>query len=260
MRIAFTILLNGMEHLMHNNYYAKMIEMFDFWVIVEGVAKNNGSTSWCKLLPDTFHNDFLSNDGTTEFIDVLSRQHSKVIVVRSGNGYWDSKDDQVNAAIKQIRQITNSCYLWEVDIDEQWTEEQLDQAEKELMNNNGKTGCFYCKCYVGENQVAMGDWGEGKTEPYRRLWYWEGEDFLTHEPPKLNGNNNPRLLLTPRFNHYSYFFEKDIRFKEAYYTGYQGLYGRWVQIQSNKDTLPVRALLGNNVWWSNTNTIIQYVK
>lgn len=260
MRIAFTILLNGKRHLVHNNYYKKIIKNFDKWVIVEGVAGNTGSTSWCKKLPESQHNDYLSNDGTTEFIDELAQKYSNVKVVRSLARLWENKDQQVNAAIAEIKKTSNSCFLWQIDVDEQWSDEQIQEAEQELISNNGKTGCFYCRYYVGKNQIAIGEWGEGRIEPYRRLWRWEGENFLSHEPPKLDGKNGPGLLLTPRFEHYSYYFEEDVKFKEAYYSNYEGLYDRWISIQQNRSILPIRALLGNNIWWSNTNTHIQYIE
>jgi hypothetical protein len=257
-RIAFTIILNGYNHLLHKDYYRTMIEMFDHWILVEGVAKNNGSTSWCNNLNENYHNNFLSNDGTKEFIDKLASEHENVHIVRSNNGFWSSKDEQVNAAIAKIKEITDHCMLWQVDIDEQWTLEQIITAETELQKNGGKTGCFLCNYYVGKEQIVYGEWGEGKIEPYRRLWNWSGEDFASHEPPKLNGDNNPRFLLTPRFNHYSYYFDEDVKFKEAYYGNYEGLYNRWQNIQQNRGRLPIRALLGDKLWWSNTNTIIQY--
>jgi len=259
MRIAFTILLNGKRHLEHNEYYKTLCNSFDYWVIAEGVAKNTGSTSWCKELPSTFHNDYLSNDGTTEFIDKLSLQYNNVRIVRSDKGFWQSKDEQVNAAITEIKKLSNECFLWQIDIDEQWTLDQIEQAEQELINNNGKTGCFYCNYYVGKNQLAVGEWGEGRIEPYRRLWRWGGEEFETHEPPKLKGKNGPGLLLTQKFNHYAYYFEEDVKFKELYYGSYTGLYDRWKVIQDNKGVISIRALLGDKVWWSNTNTHIKYI-
>ena len=68
-RVAFTIILNGHRHLVHNNYYETMSDNFDLWVIVEGVANPGGSTEWCNKLIDSFHNNFISNDGTSEFLD-----------------------------------------------------------------------------------------------------------------------------------------------------------------------------------------------
>ena len=54
MRIAFSIILNGLHHLQHNNYYQTMLDNFDYWVIVEGQALPNGSTSWCKQLNEKY--------------------------------------------------------------------------------------------------------------------------------------------------------------------------------------------------------------
>ena len=59
MRVAFTIILNGLRHLTHNHYYKTIIENFDYWVIVEGVSQPNDSTSWCKNLDLSFHKNFL---------------------------------------------------------------------------------------------------------------------------------------------------------------------------------------------------------
>lgn len=256
MRVAFTIVLDGLRHLIHNDYWKTMIDNFDYWVIVEGVAKPNGSTYWCKELSPSVYKNYLSVDGTTDFLNKLSS--ARVKIIRPDNRPWESKDEQVNAAIQAIKKITNECFLWQIDVDEQWTKEQLAQAEDILTKNNGKTGCFYCNYFVGPNQQVFGDWGEGKIEPYRRLWNWKGEVFESHEPPKLNGNNGPGLLINVRFNHYAYYFFNDVKFKEIYYSGYDGLYERWLKVQENKGTIHIRELLGPNIWWSNTNTIIKY--
>lgn len=257
MRIAFTIILNGYKHLVHKDYYKTVLSNFDYWVVVEGVALNNGTTSWCNKLPDTFHNNYLSNDGTTDFLNELKSEYKNIIVVRNNEGFWQSKDDQVNAAITEIKKLTKKCKLWQIDVDEQWSIDQIVLAENELDDNSGKTGCFLCNYFVGVDQIVTGEWGEGRIEPYRRLWNWSGENFISHEPPKLE-NNNPRFLLTPKFNHYSYYFDEDVKFKEAYYSNYEGLYERWLEIQNNRSVLPIRNLLGDKLWWSNTNTIIQY--
>ena len=75
---------------------------------------------------------------------------------------------------------------------------------------------------------------------------------------KLKGKNGPGYLLPQRFNHYSYYFEQDVKFKEAYYGGYEGLFERWKGVQANRDTIHIRELLGSELRWSYTNTIIKY--
>ena len=257
-RIAYTIVLNGLNHLTHNNFYFEMSKMFDYWVIVEGVSAPGGSTSWCNSVEESFHNNYLSKDGTTEFL--TNNVLPNVIVRKCENEPWSSKDEQVNHAIDVIKQEIkiDKCFLWQVDVDEQWKLEDLKSAENRLLKHNGKTGCFTCNYFVGRNQQVIGEWGENKSEPYRRLWLWEGEYFLVHEPPTLKGKNGPGLLLPERFNHYAYYFEEDVKFKEKYYGGYKGLYERWLDIQNNKGTIPVIKLLGPNIRWSFTNTYIKY--
>lgn len=258
MRVAFTILLNGFEHMHHNNYYSFLQENFDLWVIAEGVAKNNGSTSWCNIPTTSFHKNFLSIDGSTEFLDELEKKYNNIKIVRSNQQFWNSKDEQVNACIQEILKHTNNSMLWQIDIDEQWTLEKIIQAEKELKEKKGKTGCFLSNYFIGPNQQVFGVWGEGIKTPYRRLWDWNGEEFLTHEPPTLKGKNGPGFLLTPRFNHYAYYFKNDVKFKQLYYKGYEGLLERWENIQCNRTTKHIKEFLGPNIWWSNTETYIQY--
>lgn len=255
-RVAFTIVLNGIKHFEHNNFYDTMCENFDTWVIVEGVANNGGSTSWCQNVDQTFHKNFLSVDGTTEFLNDNIRDN--VIVIRKQGEAWMSKDEQVNAAMKIIQEKYTECFLWQVDVDEQWSRAVLESAEAKLLANGGKTGCFCCDYFVGPNQQVFGEWGENKSEPYRRLWHWKGELFKTHEPPQLDGRNGPGLLLPERFKHYSYYFSEDVLFKEKYYGGYEGLFDRWKNIQGNKGTIHVSELLGPKIRWSYTNTVIKY--
>ena len=257
MRVAFTILLNGLHHLKHNNYYQTLLDIFDLWIIVEGVALNTGSTSWCKPLDVKFHNNGLSNDGTTEFLNTIA--DNKIKVIRNPNGFWNNKDEQVNAAINFLTTQTNECYLWQIDIDEQWTIQQISEAETILKAHNAKTGCFLCNFFVGKNHIVTGEWGEGRHLPYRRLWDWKGELFETHEPPVLKGKNGPGILIPIKFNHYAYYFEQDVLFKESYYTGYDGLHARWLDIQKNCYNMPVSKLLGSKTWWAHTNSTIQYV-
>ena len=256
-RVAFTIILNGINHLKHKDFYQKMAQNFDLWVIVEGVAGNGGSTSWCRNVDQSFHSNFLSIDGTTEFLD--NNKRDNVIVLRTLNQPWVSKDEQVNAAINIIKEKYTECFLWQVDVDEQWSLESLNLAEDLLLEKGGKTGCFFSNYFVGPKQQVFGEWGENKTEPYRRLWHWKGELFKTHEPPQLNGRNGPGFLLPVRFDHYSYFFEADVIFKEKYYSGYDGIYDRWKQIQKNTGVVHVRELLGPNIRWSYTNSYIKYI-
>jgi FkbM family methyltransferase len=231
MRIAFTIIHNGLHHLKHNNQAQNILKFCDKWIVVEGAAKSNGSTQWCKSFPEHLHNNGASIDGTCEFLEDLSKQTDKLVYIKS-NGFWNSKDDQVNRAIQEVKKITDKCFLWEIDADEQWTSEAMDIAEKELSELSGISATFRADCYVGKNLKALGEWGEAKSCGYIRLWKWSGQNFICHEPPILEGAGMNPAMLSPRFKHYNYYFKKDVIFKDLWYGGHEGILERWKLLNS----------------------------
>ena len=261
MRVGFTIAFNAKHHFEHNDYAEYLAkEVFDYWVIVEGPAGNAGSTAWCRKIHERWTNsDGNSVDGTLEYLEGLASRHTNVSVISSS--FWTSKDHMVNAALADIAVYTDNLsedvFLWEIDADEQWTAEDLSGAEDLL--NATKTDCgeFLADYYVGKDLLAVGEWGEGKKIPYRRLWRWQGQMFESHEPPKLCGGNGKAILLPQRFKHYAYYFPQDVRFKEEFYTGHENIFDRWKEIQDySKDEFPlhISALITGS--WGQTNTEI----
>jgi hypothetical protein len=236
LRIAFTIVFNGAHHLLHNDFIANMAGMFDYWIVVEGLALPGGSTNWCRDLSGF---GYASTDGTRELLIEASKEHGNVLVVLADRP-WMSKDEMVNKAISVIKSeigVPEACFLHQVDSDECWEIEDLEAAERELIVKGGDCGCLHAEFYVGPGLVCRGTWGEGNApdnplcNAYRRLWRWSGQQFCIHEPPTLEGGNGREILLRPRFQHFSYYFEKDISFKEKYYRGYEGLLQRWTNLQ-----------------------------
>jgi hypothetical protein len=227
MRIGYTIILNGLHHLKHNNYGVDLLENhLDYWVVVEGASNNRGSTWWCKPAISSYHNKGFSIDGTTEYLKELSLKYNNLIYIQP-KGVWNSKDDMVNRAIDEVKKITNKCFLWQIDIDEQMTVDQRIDSEHELLSRGGKTGMFYINQYVGKNLIANGDW----VTPFVRLWDWKGEHFETHESPKLVGGNGNVITLNQYIEHYSFYFEQDIKFKNEWYNNHKGLYKNWLNLQ-----------------------------
>ena len=230
-RVAFTIILNGLHHLKHNNYADFISKHFDYWVIVEGASQNKGSTSWCKEMPSKYHKNGRSIDGTVEYIKDLQKKYHNVVLVHS-NGMWESKDIMVNRAIEEVQKITSSCMLWQIDIDEQWAFDQILKSEKELKDSNCKTGKFEVFQFVGHNLVIDGkDWS---GEPFIRLWNWSGEKFNKHEPPTLDTLDKSIKLLSERMRHYAFYFEQDVKFKDEWYTDHEGLYENWLKLKHEK--------------------------
>lgn len=255
-RVAFTIVLNGMKHLLHNNYAEFILKNFDHWYVVEGVARSTGSTSWCREMPQDFHNNYHSIDGTLEYLQALTNTHNNLTVI-SREGGWDNKDCMVNAAAQHINKDNGECFVWELDVDEQWTLEDLKGAEQSLEQAKGKTGTFLSDYYVGKDLLAIGAWGEGKGLPYRRLWHWNKDSFHAHEPPMLRNGDDPIIHLPHRFKHYAYYFEEDVAFKDKWYGSQQGTLQLWQALQ--KETVfpqPISKLLPSTFYWSTTNTKI----
>lgn len=232
MRVAFSIVYNGLHHLKHKGYAEYLAKHLDYWVFVDGLAGNGGSTSWCKNIAGCS-----SDDGTIEYIKELQIKYSNIIL-QTCEKKWRSKDAMVNKAIELLKEKTNSAYLWQIDVDEQWSYETMALSEQILSEQGGKTGTFHANYFMGENLLAYGMWGEGVGYPYRRLWKWDGEYFLKHEPPVLLKGNGKEVLLPFKFDHYSYYFEKDVLFKSRYYGGHERVFGNWVKLNTGKIKVP----------------------
>lgn len=232
MRFAFTIVLNGLHHLKHNDYYLRVLDMVDMWAVAEGACNNTGSTQWCNPMPEEYHHNGRSIDGTIEFLMDLESQNNNIVVVQS-TGLWKNKDSMVNAAVSKLPN-NGTNHLWQIDVDEQWTKDKMKRAESILDYMGADCAEFFCNYEMGNGYRAIGSWGEGKGLPYRRLWKWKGQEFESHEPPVLSGGNGHTVLLPQRFNHYAYYFEKDVVFKDKWYGGHSGIYGGWKKIQSAK--------------------------
>jgi hypothetical protein len=262
MRVAFTIVLNGANQLRYNNFISNMAQVFDFWVIVEGAALPNGSTSWCRQVPD-FNIDGASIDGTRTVLKNAEKSYGNVVVVYATKP-WQSKDEQVNSALTVILNeigLEDNTFLWQVDVDEQWTIEQVENAERELVAQKGDCGCFHCNYHVGKDLYAIGAWGQGNdpSDPlkyaYRRLWLWDGRPFEKHEPPVLEGGNGKEVLLTPLFEHYAYTDSATVRFKGLYYSGHEGIYEKWLKLQTEITfPQPISYLISGP--WGKTATVI----
>lgn len=251
MRIALTIVLNGLEHMKHNNYAEFILNNFDYWIVVEGAAKSVGSTYWCNQMPDEYHNNGNSVDGTVEFLKELQIKY-KNLVCLFANGMWNGKDHMVNAGLTELKKISNKCLLWAIDIDSQWSLEQIEKSEKELIDKGGKTGVFYYNHYVGKNLITINGWG---TAQYYGLFDWNGEDFERHEPTILAGGNGNCVIMSEKFQHYGYYFERDVKFKDKWHGNHQGIYDGWLKLQKEtKFPQPIRYLFPN--YPNNDNTLI----
>lgn len=243
MRYALTILFEGLHHLKHNDYAKLIARNFDKWIIVEGFSGNKGSTNWCNNL--NIHKN--SKDGSIEFVAELMQEFPNVQLI-SRKGGWSSKDEQVNKGIEML-QGNEDGWLWQIDIDEQYNPNDFALAESKMAKDVEVAGAFHfnhllCKDNEGRQLVGKGEWGDNL---HTRLWYWKGQRFKSHEPPIMQGQKSI-MELPIKYQHYSYYFEKDVIFKSKYYKGYASLYRNWKRLQSKSFKYPIstKELFGNS--------------
>ena len=257
----FTIVLNGRPFI---EQHIRAFEKLPFrwhWHIVEGVAELAHDTGWSRAhggrITGELHRNGLSKDGTSDYLDELARRFPTNVTVyrKPGGAFWDGKLEMVNAPLANIRE---ECLLWEVDVDELWTDEQLTFARRLFLARPDKTAAyFFCHYFVGPNLVTTtrDTYGNNTSYEWLRAWRFKpGCRWLAHEPPRLCQPNargewadvatlNPFLhreteALDLVFQHFAYATEAQLAFKEVYY-GYAGAVEQWRGLQAQKQ-FPVR--------------------
>jgi len=252
MRCALTIIYEGKHHLEHKDFALKMATMFDHWIVIEGHALPYGSTKRCNKLSVSA----TSQDGTIEFMQEFSKQHKNVHFYSRGT-YWNGKDEQVNVGIEILKKITKQCYLWEVDADEHWKLEDIEQAEKIADKSKHFGFRFRFNHFLGDGLIARGEWGSNHLN---RLWKWSGQKFRSHEPAMLVGQRYTEPIEEVKFDHYSYYFDKDVKFKSLYYSGHQNVYKN-IEAVRNASHYPIHisALFGKDTETGRTNSYIDKI-
>lgn len=257
MRVAISIVLNGAHHI-ERQLSNGTPDNFDKWIIVHGASKNTNCTAWCKEIPEKYHKKGRSVDATNRLLLKMYADYDNVTVVEK-DGLWNGKVEMFNTALNHV---TEDCWLWQVDIDEYWKPKQLKGAESVLENLGADVGTFACDYLLSDDIIVRGTWGEATEHGYRRLWkYQPGRKFLSHEPPKIEGEKAqcPTHLL-PRFKHLSYYDYADVKFKAAWYGNHENIHEGWDDIVKGKTKLPckVEDLFRNPVPEDWKNTIITY--
>ena len=237
MLTIFTIVING------EPYISKKLEIFSKlqipwqWRIVEGVSNPINCTRWCKQVPDKWHKNFVSIDGTHEYLKNLNNDRVKVYYQ---NKPFNGKIEMVNKALE----VVDCGVVMEQDADEFWTPEQMTAVYELLKDRTpGVAAQFFCNYHIGK-KVVVTRRGLG-CYPYEwyRAWKWgQGIHFTSHEPPILNHQpiRIPRGVTEDMgliFEHYAYCTPQTVAFKEDFY-GYAGLLRSWEELQQTNG--PVR--------------------
>ena len=250
----FTIVLNGEPFIRYHIEVFKQLPFKWHWHIVEGVADLKHDTAWCLQrggqISDEIHNNGRSIDGTSEYLDELAQQYpDNITVYRKPKGdFWDGKLEMVNAPLANIKE---ECLLWQVDVDELWTVEQLCTARHMFIGNPEKTAAFYwCWYFVGEELVirTRNCYAQNPRQEWLRTWRFKpGYTWEAHEPPILVEplpENKRRNVATTNpfthaeseernlvFQHFAYVTSSQLQFKEKYY-GYRDALARLRQKSS----------------------------
>ena len=147
--------------------------------------------------------------------------------------------------------------LWQVDVDEIWTSDQISAVRDLFIQSPEKSAAFYlCQFFVGPSLVTttVNTYGNYLGSEWLRTWrFRQGDSWLAHEPPQLVRQQcgvavdvatiNPFMHAETVekglvFHHYAYATEDQIRFKEVYY-GYKGAVEQWRALQ-RAERFPVK--------------------
>ncbi|ACC79430.1 glycosyltransferase [Nostoc punctiforme] len=249
----FTIVLNGQPFIKYHIEVFKHLPFKWHWHIVEGVADLKHDTSWSVKLggniSDEIHKNGRSYDGTTEYLDEVAQLYpTQVTIYRKPEGiFWDGKREMVNAPIVNIQE---ECLLWQVDVDELWTLEQICDAREMFISNPEKTAAFYwCWYFVGEKLIisTRNCYTQNPQLEWLRTWRFKpGAFWAAHEPPvlvetSLDGEYKNVAAVNPFlheeterlgliFQHFAYVTAQQLQFKEQYY-GYSNAVYQWQALQ-----------------------------
>lgn len=231
MKVHFiTITLNGMPFIRHHLPQFERLSFDWEWHVVEGVASPTGCTGWCRPMPFSFHKNFLSIDGTSQYLDSI--QDKRVKVYRSRSGPWPGKLSMFNLVVSGI---DFPAIIHEVDSDELWMAQDLETIYRMFIETGASEAKYRCRYYVGPDIVvsSVDTWGNRKNEWVRTFASTVPAKFKSHEPPvwprggvKLSHKFTSGLV----FNHFAYATEQQVAQKEAYY-GYSGAVSGWRKLQ-----------------------------
>jgi glycosyltransferase involved in cell wall biosynthesis/predicted O-methyltransferase YrrM len=249
----FTIVLNGQPFIRYHIEIFKQLPFKWHWHIIEGVADLKHDSAWSVPLggriSDEIHHNGHSHDGTTEYLNELAQLYpDKVTIYRKPEGiFWDGKREMVNAPLANIQE---ECLLWQVDVDELWTLEQVCTGRQIFINNPDKTAAFYwCWYFVGEKLIitTRNCYAQNPQQEWLRTWRFKpGAFWAAHEPPILveplaDGQYKNIASVNPFvhqetenfglvFQHFAYVTAEQLRFKEQYY-GYNNAVSQWKDLQ-----------------------------
>ena len=263
----FTIVYNGQPWIRGQAEFFRQLVGVDWrWHVVEGLAEHVKDTAWCKeaggrVSDFKSRNSNLSTDGTREFLDGLKKEFgNRVSLYRPpGAEPWPGKKAMIDSFLAQLE---DGCLLWQLDVDEFWKPDQVEQILGEFEKRPELTaGWFDCDYFFGWDRCSSrpGVFGNFREYEWLRVWrYQKGDSWGSHEPPALLrgveggkranvGEIHPMLQKETRargwkFQHYALTDRPQMEFKEIYY-GHRGLIAGLDQLEKTGRIEPLARTL-----------------
>lgn len=196
--------------------------MFDKLIVVEGaslaIPKENGSG--LRMTGGSPN----STDGTLRILDEAKPRHKNLVVIKAKEP-WQGKTAQCEAALVWLReQGVKECWLMQIDADEFWWPKHVRFLQTCLPATEYTDCDFWMRHFWPtieyHTRLEPGVWGN--QPPWRRVFRWRGELWISHEPPLLDGKrvvlgrDATRAMGVIPF-HYGYVHESQFRGREVFY-------------------------------------------
>lgn len=232
----FTPVLNGEPFIRYHIDILKQLPFRWHWHIIEGSSEETER----------------DRDGTSSYLDKLAAAHPNQITLyrKPENELWSGKLEMLNAPLANIQE---KCLLWQLEVNELWTVEQLCKGRKLFIENPTKTAAYYLNWYfVGEDLVVSDRYyySQNPRQDWLRTWrYQPGYIWLGLEQPVLAQRFSDKHyqnvdLIDPlthkdtekaglAFQHFAYLLPQQLQLKEQYY-GYQNALDCWQSLQAEQ--------------------------
>lgn len=134
-----------------------------------------------------------SVDGTLDTLNKFKREEDKdnKLIIITRDGFWPKKDELGNDRTPQSRAYSDRAtgdYLWQIDIDEFYKEEDMLTIIN-ILKRNGNISVITFPTYTfwGDINYAVDSWSLRRGDKYvHRLFKWSvNYKYLTHEPPTV---------------------------------------------------------------------------
>tara|TARA_R110001592_G_scaffold189713_3_gene435258 strand:+ start:182 stop:1018 length:837 start_codon:yes stop_codon:yes gene_type:complete len=229
MKIAIqAIFFNGEKHLPPNMLLAWLDQadkLADFVFITEGATKAvnhywDGDTS-------SFTNDGKSTDNTISIIKKYIK-HKPKFFLKEADGFWDGKTQMLNYWFYEDSPIYEADYVWQVDADEFYTEENAFKILSILESELPSRVDFFANHFWGDFNHCIDERSDGvwaNEIPWRRIFKINKKsEWISHEPPDMHFNEYKKIITKYqtlekgiKLEHYSYVSEDQVIFKSKFY-------------------------------------------